>query len=131
EEEWSDKPFTRAYSQMKNTDLGDEHTARMLLSRSWLRDVSIVAHSPVFADEALMIFVQLVLNDMRAYLNGEVVVTAGEDWKPVWEVMGAIATGILLLGGLAGFYLRSRGKSARQLRPSEVELQHVPFRNAS
>ena len=47
--------FTRAYSQLKNTDLGDTYTARVLLSRSSLRDVSIVAHSPVFADEALML----------------------------------------------------------------------------
>lgn len=130
--DWSDMAFTRAYSQLKNTDLGDTYTARVLLSRSSLRDVSIVAHSPVFADEALMIFVQLVLNDMRAYLNGEVVVTAGEDWKPVWEVMAAIATGILLLGGFWGLYLRSRHKSppTREPGPSEVELQHELFRNA-
>jgi len=79
-----------------------------------------------------MIFVQLVLNDMRAYLNGEAVVTAGEDWKPVWEAMAAIAPGILLLWALGGLYLRKLRdpRDARQARPSELELQHQAFTNA-
>jgi len=45
DEEWTDTAFTRAYSQMKNTEMGDVYTARVLLSRSELGDVSIVAHT--------------------------------------------------------------------------------------